>query len=956
MKREDALGDPKQTLFLIDVSSFIFRAYYAIRSLSNTRNEPTNAIYGVATMLARLVEEAKPEHVAVVFDSKGPSFRKEMYTEYKANRSAPPDDLVPQFDRIEELIRLMGFASYRQSGVEADDLIATLTRRWTKEDPKHKVVVVTGDKDLMQLVDGKISVWDTMAQKFFDPKDVEEKFGVRPDQVRDFLALVGDSSDNIPGVTGIGPKGAVDLLKEYGTLDGVLQAAKDQKISGKKGDNIRNGEKDARISAELASLKEDCDVSLTKQALVYRFEPSADLLAFLKDMDFGSLVKKWSALAGADIMGGAGAPTRPPDSFGSASVSTSLSVPKSMPATSAQPMREPGPNFEGDPAPIVMGSVSPGTFHSVQTEKQLTDLLEKMDRVPEFGFDLETTSLNPREAQLVGVAISVDASTGHYIPVGHRGLMVGHQLPSGLVLDKMKPLLENPRHKKVGQNLKYDWSVLMAHGLKPDGIGADTMVASYVLDPEGRHNLERLAASYLGYKVLTYEEVCGKGKDQISFADIPIDQATRYSAEDAWIASRLWGHLKPLIEKEKLMEVFAKVDLPLVSVLTRMEMQGVCMDEGYLGTLSKEFGAEIQAIEMKIQKYTHGPVNLNSPKQLAVLLFEELKLPPQGKTKTGYSTDASVLDALAHLHEVPRLLLEYREISKLKGTYVDPLPLMKDSKTGKIHSSFHQTVAATGRLASSDPNLQNIPIRTLRGRKIRKAFLPSPGNVLVSADYSQIELRLLAHMSGDPDLVASFNRNEDVHRRTASEIYGISPDQVDDAKRGIAKAINFGLMYGKTPFGLAQELEIPQKEAKEMIDRYFTRYNGVKRFLDRLIQEAKESGVSHTMLGRRRVLRDINAKNPMLRNNAERMAMNTPIQGTAADLMKIAMIDLDERLTQKGFRSKMIIQVHDEVVLDCPKEEVEEAKKLVVETMEGAMKFSVPIAVNVSSGMNWMDL
>ncbi|MBL7716161.1 MAG: DNA polymerase I [Bdellovibrionales bacterium] len=952
MNRSDALADPVQTLFLIDVSSFIFRAYYAIRSLTNAKNEPTNAIYGVATMLARLVEEAKPEHIAVVYDSKGPSFRKEMYADYKANRSAPPDDLVPQFERIDELIRLMGFASYRQTGVEADDLIATLTKRWVDEDPKHRVVVVTGDKDLMQLVTDRVSVWDTMAQKFYDPKDVEEKFGVRPDQVRDLLALVGDSSDNIPGVEGIGPKGAVDLLKEYGTLDGILQAAKAEKVPGKKGQNLRDGEKDARLSADLASLKTDCEIQLTKQALVYRFEPSPDLMAFLKEMDFGTLVKKWSAQPGASGSGPITPVTsKSSDSFGSATQSTLVGS-----AKASDKENESAEAFAAHAPPVITGAVSPGQFHAVQDEAGFNRLLEKLDRSPEFGFDLETTSLNPREAGLVGVAISVDSETGHYIPVGHRGLMVGNQLPESLVLEKLKPILENPRHKKIGQNLKYDFSVLLSKGLKPDGIGADTMVASYVLDPEGRHNLERLSASYLGYQVLTYEEVCGKGKDQISFADIPIDRATRYSAEDAWIAKRLWNHLKPLIQKEGLMEVFAKVDLPLVGVLTRMEMQGVCLDDGYLRTLSTEFGGELKQIEEKISKYTNGPVNLNSPRQLGTLLFDQLGLPPQGKTKTGYSTDASVLESLAPLHEVPRLLLEYREISKLKGTYVDPLPMMKDSRTGKIHSSFQQTVAATGRLASSDPNLQNIPIRTLRGRKIRKAFLPSPGNVLVSADYSQIELRLLAHMSGDRDLVDSFNRNEDVHRRTASEIYGIAPDQVDDQKRGIAKAINFGLMYGKTPFGLAAELGIPQKEAKEMIGKYFARYSGVKRFLDRLIQDAKETGVSHTLLGRRRLLRDINAKNPMLRNMAERMAMNTPIQGTAADLIKMAMISLDEKLSEKGFRSKMIIQVHDEIVLDCPKDEEEAAKKLVIETMEGAMNLSVPLSVNAASGQNWMDL
>jgi DNA polymerase-1 len=549
----------------------------------------------------------------------------------------------------------------------------------------------------------------------------------------------------------------------------------------------------------------------------------------------------------------------------------------------------------------------------------------------------------------------VDPSYSTYIPVGHRGTEVP-QLDAQYVLEKLKPILENPQYKKIGQNLKYDWSVLMQMGIKPDGIGADTMVAAYVLDPEGRHNLETLSAHYLNYSVTTYEQVCGKGKDQLCFDQVPIDQATRYSAEDAWVAVKLWEELSPRLQKEHLTEIFARVDLPLVDVLARMESQGVCIDVDYLKTLSKEFEKDLHAIETKIGAYTKGPINLNSPKQLGQLLFEELKLPVQGKTKTGYSTDAQVLGVLADLHEVPRLLLEYREISKLKGTYVDPLPLMRDTKTGKIHASFHQTVAATGRLSSSDPNLQNIPIRSERGLKIRRAFIPCAGNKLVSADYSQIELRLLAHMSGDPELVNSFQKDEDVHRRTASEIFRMAPDKVTDRQRSIAKAINFGLMYGKTAFGLSQELKIPRKEASEIIQRYFERYSAVKKFLDGQIEEAREKGYVCTLLGRKRYLPDIGARNAAIRANAERMAMNTPIQGTAADLMKIAMTEIDHELTRRNMKSKLIIQVHDEVVLDCPPDEVEQARKLITEVMESAMKLDVPLRVNSATGDSWFDL
>jgi DNA polymerase-1 len=902
------------TLYLVDVSSFIFRAFFAIRPLHTRQGEPVNAVYGVATMLARLAEEAKPEYLAVCYDSKEPSHRKEVYPEYKANRSAPPEDLVPQFARIEELIRCMGIHSYRKSGVEADDLIATLARRWLERDSSNQVVVVTGDKDLMALVDGRVKVWDTMNNRHYDSAAVEEKFGVRPGQIRDYLALVGDSSDNIPGVPGVGPKTAVELLKQHETLDGVLAAAGAGKIPGRRGETIQAHEKDARLSAELATLHENIDIVARPEELAYRFTASAECLALLSELDFKSLAAKWGAAAPA-----------------------------------------PAPAGEVPAAPVSVAAQAAGEFRTVNTEAGLKALLEGLEKAKEFGFDLETTSLNPREAELVGVAICHEAGVGHYIPIGHRGTEVA-QLPKGLVLERLAPFLKDPRYKKIGQNLKYDWSVLENQGVRADGIGADTMVAAYVIDPEGRHNLETLARQYLDYPVLTYEQVCGKGKDQIGFDLVPIDQATRYSAEDAWIACRLWDRLRPKLEQERLMEVFARVDMPLVPILSRMENQGVCVDEGWLRKLSEDFSRELRAIEERIGAFTRGPVNLNSPKQLAQLLFEELKLPTQSRTKTGFSTDASVLEALAPLHEVPRLLLEYREISKLKGTYVDPLPGMRDPRTGRIHGSFHQTVAATGRLSSSDPNLQNIPIRTERGRKIRRAFIPREGNVFVSADYSQIELRLLAHMSGDPELVSAFQRDDDVHRRTAGEIYGVKQEEVTDEQRAVAKAINFGLMYGKTAFGLAQELKIPRREAQDVIDRYFQRYSAVKRFLDRQILEARERGWTVTLLGRKRQIRDITSRNHAIRSNAERMAMNAPIQGTAADLMKLAMIELDTELERRGLGAKLILQVHDELVLDTPRAEADEVRRLVTAVMEGAMKLSVPLRVNSAVGENWMDL
>lgn len=941
----------ENTLFLVDVSSFIFRAFFAIRSLTSRKGEPTNAVYGVASMLAKLIEEAKPKYLSIVYDSKEPSFRKEMYTEYKANRSAAPDDLVPQFDRIEDLIKKMGLHSVRVSGVEADDLISTLTHRWIAESPKHEVIVVTGDKDLMQLVTPRVRAWDTMKNVVYGPAEVEEKFGVGPTQVRDYLALVGDSSDNIPGVPSIGPKGAVDLLKEFGTLEGVIAAAKAGKIKGKKCETIAANEADAFLSQKLATLIDVESVRADLHGMLVPFvdglvRPGPEALALLEELDLRTLRDKWA--------GGAA-----PAQVVTAAVVTTDNVPTASTTGDIVPRSMENPPELAARASLTVIQATDKTFESVLTQEQFEALLAKLAKADEFGFDLETTSLNPREAFIVGIAIAPSADKGYYIPVGHRGSNL-EQLPEKYVMDRLKPILEDPRQKKIGHNLKYDFSVLAEQGILADGIGADTMVADYVIDPEGRHNLETVAGKHLGYQTMTYEQVCGKGKDQLPFDLVPIDVATRYSAEDAWISLNLWKVMKPKIQEAGLMRIFSEVDLPLVQVIGKMERTGVSIDANWLGVVKKDFTTDLIGIDAQIQKFTQGPINLNSPKQLAELLFNQLKLPPQTKTKTGYSTDASVLEILAPMHEVPRLIVQHREIAKLLGTYVEPLPTMRDAKTGKIHAGFHQTVAATGRLSSSDPNLQNIPIRTERGQKIRRAFIPTAGNVLISADYSQIELRLLAHMSGDKELLASFNRDEDVHRRTASEIYGIKPEEVTDTQRGVAKAINFGLMYGKSVFGLAAELGISRGEAKEMITKYFERYSGVKRFLDGLILEAKEKGETATLLGRRRELREINAKNPAIRGNAERMAMNTPIQGTAADLMKLAMIRIDEELVRGKFKAKMIIQVHDEVVIDTPLDEVDRVKRLVVDAMEnafkGVVKIDVPLRVNVASGTNWADL
>jgi DNA polymerase-1 len=929
------LGDSAHTLYLVDISSFIFRAFFAIRHLSTPQGEPANAVYGVAQMLARLADDARPAYLAVVYDSKESSFRKEIYPEYKANRSETPPDLIPQFARIEEMISAFQIHSYRQSGIEADDLIATLTRVWCEKSPENRVVVVSSDKDLMQLVDDRVYLWDTMNDKIYAEPQVVEKFGVKPTQIRDYLALVGDSSDNIPGVPSIGPKTASDLLKEYGDLTAILAAAASGKISGKKGKVLVDHKADALLSADLATVRDQLPVVVEQKDLTYSFHVDEKCTRFLTDMGFQSLLNRWRVESKTH--------EAPPLEDRKRSHERSH---ESSDGQSAAPSVAP-----------------PATFRTVNTAQAMEDLLKRLASSSAFGFDLETTSLNPREAEIVGFSFSTDLDSADYIPVGHRGTSV-EQLPLQEVMNSLKPFLEDPKKLKVGQNLKYDWSVLYAQGVSPAGIGADTMVAAYVLNPEGRHNLETISQTYLNYKVTTYEQVCGKGKDQIGFDLVPIDQATRYSAEDSWVAMKLWAALKTRLDEQKTLPILNEVDLPLVDVLARMEMQGVSIDVDYLKKLSAEYSLDLKKIEEKIFEYARPyslvPINLNSTKQLAQLLFEHLGLPTQSKTKTGFSTDASVLEALSGLHEVPRLLLEYREITKLKGTYIDTLPLMRDAQTGKIHASFHQTVAATGRLSSSDPNLQNIPIRSDRGMRIRGAFVASEGNLLLSADYSQIELRLLAHMSGDPELTRSFRENEDVHRRTAGEIFEIPADQVDDRQRSIAKAINFGLMYGKTAFGLSQELGISRGEAQDTINRYFRRYSAVKSFLDQQILDAKERGWVQTLLGRKRYLPDIQAKNAAIRQNAERIAMNSPIQGTAADLMKLAMIQIDSEIARRKMGSRLIIQVHDEVVLDCPEGEIDEARALVEKIMitagDQTMKLSVPLTVNSGVGKTWLEL
>ncbi len=915
------------TLYLIDISSFIFRAFYAVRELTAPDGTPVNAVYGVAAMLGRLLDEVGPEYLAVVYDSKEPSFRKIMYPEYKANRQAVPEMLIPQFDLIEQLISLMGIPAFRQSGVEADDLIATAAKVWLKEDKKHRVVVVTGDKDLMALVNAKTQVWDTMKDAHYTDHEVIEKFGVKPDQIRDYLAMVGDASDNIPGITGIGPKGAEQLLKEHKTLDGVIAAAKAGKVKGKKGEMIVEGEAMAMLSRDLATLKDDIELKVSVDSARFDLNVKPELLEFFRKFNFKTLLSKYSSIG----------------------------------ATQEAPLAY---QAEGAPSPVMESTHAPKgghkpVFKTVNTENDFKALLAEIEKTKRFGFDTETTSLDTRDANLVGIAIATTIDGGYYIPIGHTMTLESQipQLDEDYVLEKLKPILESPEYKKIGQNLKYDMRIMHSHGVEMKGIEGDTMVAAYALDSSGRHNLDYLSQKYLNYQVKTYEDMTGKGAAQISFADVPIDQATLYSAEDAWCAFMLWEVLRPELKRAGVESLFLDVDLPMVGVIAEMEEEGIMVDVPFLQKIEVEFKEELKQIEEKVRGFSQNKtLNLGSPKQLGQFLFEELKLPTQGKTKTGFSTDASVLAALAPMHPAPKLLLEHREISKLVGTYVLPLQELRSREDDRIRTSFHLTGTATGRLSSSDPNLQNIPTRTKRGQLIRQAFVAKKGTALLSADYSQIELRILAHLSGDANLMESFVKGEDVHRRTASEIFHVEPEKVTDTQRGFAKAINFGLMYGKTAFGLSEELGISRGEAKAMIDAYFTRYSKVKEFLDHQVMNAKETGYTTTLLGRKRNLPEIKSANHLVRANAERMALNSPIQGTASDLIKVAMIKLEKALRDQNMKTKILLQVHDELVLECPEAELEMAKKNVVSIMESAIKLDVPLVVNVNTGSNWAEL
>lgn len=885
-----------QRVYLVDGSSYIYRAYYAIRHLSNSKGEATNAVYGFTNMLLNLVRDEQPDKLAVVFDAKGPTFRKELYPDYKANRSAMPEDLVPQIPIIKEVVRAFNMPALEQAGVEADDIIATLAKQYAEQG--LEVVVVTGDKDLMQIVGDRICLLDTMKNKVSRREEVIERFGVPPEQVLEILGLAGDTSDNIPGVPGIGEKTAAGLIQEFGSIDNLLQNI--DRVKGKKRqENLREFGEQALLSRKLADLLYDVELDVTLDDLELE-EPNREALTELfKQLEFHKLLQEFSVMEQQD-------------------------------------------------------EANSDNYQTVLTEPELDEMIAKLRTAGRFAFDTETTSLVAVQAELVGLSFAVEADHAWYVPVGHLYLGVPEQLPKELVLEKLRPLLEDSAIEKIGQNIKYDALVLRNAGIELAGVALDTMVLSYIAHPEAKsHGLDALAADHLNHRMIPYSEMTGTGKKQICFSEVEVERATVYAAEDADITWRLAEKLLPELPPGQPQQLLREVEMPLVDVLTRMEWQGIRVDADFLGRLSTELAEKMKTLEDEIYRLAEGPFNINSPKQLGEVLFEKLGLPKGKKTKTGWSTNVEVLTNLAEEHEIAAQILEYRSLSKLKGTYTDALPKLINPHSGRVHTSFNQAVTATGRLSSSDPNLQNIPIRTAEGRRIREAFIPQEGWTMLSADYSQVELRVMAHMADVPALKESFVAGEDIHQRTASEIFGVFPEMVDAEMRRQAKTINFGVLYGMGAFSLAKDLGIGRKEAQQFIDHYFERYPAVLDYLETKKAEAREHQYVTTLLGRRCAIPEINSKNGAIRSYAERNAINYPIQGSAADIIKVAMVNIDRRLRDEKLQTRMLLQVHDELVFEVPPQELEQVSELVRIEMENAVPLDVPLKVDIGSGENW---
>ena len=889
----------KKRLFLIDGTALAYRSYFAlIRSpLISSKGENTSAVFGFTNALMRLLKDENPDYLAVVFDTAAPTFRHEQYAEYKATREKMPDDMRDQLPRIREVIEAMRLPVLEKEGFEADDVMGTLAKK--AKEQGMETILVTGDKDFMQLIDGDVTVLNPKRSgeesEIIDEETVKARFGVGPEKIVDVLGLMGDQSDNVPGVPGIGEKTAVELIQKYGFLEEVLDHAEEVARKNVRQSLLENKDK-ARLSKQLVTIDTDVPLEVGPDELSLKEWDVERLAVLFKDLEFTKLLQE-----------------------------------------------------------ITPQVASPETqYHTIHEQSELDSLIVTLKEKGSFTIDLETTSQNPMRADIVGISLAHSPHEAFYIPVGHS---MGRNVDLSYTLDRMRPLLEEANVKKCGQNIKYDMIVLSRAGVQLRGVDFDTMVASYLLNPSGRqHNLDTLSLENLNHKMIPISDLIGTGKKQISMAEVPISRAAEYACEDADITLQLRKLFEPKLRSLELDDLFRAVEMPLVSVLAEIEMKGVSIDVTFLGSMSEKLKQDLNVLEEEIYSLAGEQFNINSPKQLAVILFEKLNLRIVRRTKTGPSTDVSVLEELAKEHELPRKILEYRQLMKLKSTYVDALPQLVHPETGRIHTSFNQTVTATGRLSSSEPNLQNIPIRTEIGREIRKAFVPADSeHVVLSADYSQIELRIMAHLSGDQTLRRSFLDDEDVHARTAALVFNIDPEEVTPDHRRQAKVVNFGIMYGMGPYGLAQQLELDPQEARAFIDGYFERYPGVREYTFTTVQKAKELGYVTTLLNRRRYLPEINSEDRRRREFAERTAINTPIQGTAADLIKVAMIKIADALKKKKLKTKMILQVHDELVFEVPKDELDVVSDSIKKEMEGAIALSVPVKVDIGVGNNWYE-
>ncbi|MCV6638500.1 DNA polymerase I [Candidatus Albibeggiatoa sp. nov. NOAA] len=895
--------DNSNTLFLVDGSSYLFRAYHALPPLTNAAGVPTGAVFGMTNMLRNLIRDYQPQYVAIVFDTKAKTFRDEMYPEYKANRPPAPDDLVQQIDYAFQIIEAMGFPLIKKDGVEADDVIGTLALQ--AQQVGMDTIVFTGDKDLAQVVTDKIHLIDTMKNTRLDVQGVKDKFGVAPEQIIDYLTLVGDNADNIKGVDKVGPKTAVKWLAQYKSLDNIIEQS--HMIKGKVGENLRNALNYLPLTRRLITIKTDVELEHTPQQLSLCQADNEQLLQLFTELNFK---REWvQELQSSD--------------------DSAEEVPESNPT-----------NIETQ-------------YQTILTQDEFDTWLQRLQQTDCFAFDVETNSLDYLNAELVGLSFSLQSGEAAYVPVAHDYMGAPQQLSRDAVLSSLKPLLENPNVKKVGQNLKFDAHILANYDINLQGIAYDTMLASYVLNSTSKHDMDSLAKQHLGVNTVSFEDIAGKGKKQLTFNQIDLEQAAPYAAEDADITWQLHETLYPQL-KQDLLKVYHEIEMPLLPILMRVERNGVKLDTDKLHQHSLELASELQTLEQQAHDLAKKVFNLNSPKQLQKILFEDLQLPVQKKTAKGDpSTSVEVLETLAKEYELPKIILAYRSLSKLKSTYTDALPQQVNAKTGRIHTSYHQAVTVTGRLSSSAPNLQNIPIRTAEGRRIRQAFIPEQGYKLIAADYSQIELRIMAHLSQDEKLLDAFAKGEDIHKATASQVFNTPLENVTKDQRRNAKAVNFGLIYGMQAFGLAQQLNTERSKAQSYIDAYFEQYPKVKHYMENTRDLAKKQGFVETVFGRRLYIPDISSRNYQRKQYAERSAINAPMQGTAADIIKLAMVAVQHWIDEKQLDIRMLMQVHDELVFEVPEDLVEQAQVEIPQQMMQVAHLDVPLLVEAGVGMNW---